>query len=107
MVSKVVECYYEFRKVMINMKRLIGLGITLVGAVTIYEYLRRKGVVDQLKGEAKRFIGTMTDDNKLKTEGVVDTLKGKTLETIDDVKHVTHDAMEEIKDVFVDPKASH
>jgi len=92
---------------MINMKRLIGLGITLVGAVTIYEYLRRKGVVDQLKGEAKRLIGSITDDNMLKTEGVVDTLKGKSLQAIDDVKHVTRDAMEDINDAFVDPKGSH
>lgn len=89
------------------MKRLIGLGITLVGAVTVYEYLRRKGVVDQLKGEAKRLIGTMTDNNKLKVEGTIDTLKGESLQTIDEVKHVTHDVMEDINDAFVDTKSSH
>jgi len=92
---------------MINMKRLIGLGVTLVGAVTIYEYLRRKGVVDQLKGEAKRLIGSITDDNMLKTEGVVDTLKGKSLHAIDKVKHVTKDAVDDINEAFVDPKDSH
>lgn len=92
---------------MINMKRLVGFGITLVGAVTIYEYLRRKGVVDQLKGEVKRLVGNMTDNTKLKVEGVVDTLKGESLQTIDEVKHVTRDAMEDINDAFVDTKGSH
>jgi uncharacterized protein YjbJ (UPF0337 family) len=89
------------------MKRLIGLGITLVGAATIYEYLRRKGVVDQLKGEAKRLMGNMTDDNMLKTEGMMDTIKGKTLQAVDEVKHVTHDVVEDVKETFADPKSSH
>lgn len=89
------------------MKRLIGLGITLVGAVTIYEYLRRKGVVDQLKGEAKRLVGNMTDNTKLKFEGAVDRLKGDSLQTIDEAKHVAKEAMEEINDTFVDVKSSH
>ncbi len=80
------------------MKRLIGLGITVVGAVTVYEYLRRKGIVDQLKGEAKRLVGIITDNEILETEGVLDTVKGKTLKVVDDVKHVAKDTMDDIND---------
>jgi uncharacterized protein YjbJ (UPF0337 family) len=86
------------------MKRLIGLGLSVVGAVAIFEYLRRKGIVDQIKGEVKRFVGSVTDNEQLKTEGVIDTVKGKTLKVVDEVKHVAKETIADINEA-VDPKS--
>lgn len=86
------------------MKRLIGLGLSVVGAVAIFEYLRRKGIVDQVKGEVKRFVGNVTDNEQLETEGVIDTVKGKTLKVVYEVKHVAKETIADINEA-VDPKS--
>lgn len=82
---------------------LVALGaIGAVGAVALYEYLRREGVVDQVKGEAKRYAGSATNDRKLEAEGMLDVGKGKTREVVEDVKDAAKDTVKDIKDAFKD-----
>lgn len=82
------------------MKKLGILALTAAGAVVVYEYLRRNGVVDQVKGDAKRFVGSLTDDPKLEAEGLFDTGKGKTKEVFEDVKETAKDTVNDIKDAW-------
>lgn len=82
------------------MKKLLALGVVAVGSVVLYEYLRKNGVVDQIKGEIESFIGAATGDNGLKVDGFVHQTKGKAKEAIQDFKEAAVDAVDDVKDYF-------
>lgn len=82
------------------MKKFGFYVLTIAGSVALYEYCRRHGIIDQIKGDLKQRLGEATDDTGLKAEGFVDSVKGEAKETVEDVKDSVKDTAEDVKDAF-------
>lgn len=77
------------------MKKLLFTAAVVATSVATFEYFRRKGVVDELAGKAKRKYGELVDDTALKVEGVIVEGKGKVKEFLHDTKEAVEDVVEE------------
>ncbi|AMC94620.1 hypothetical protein AOC36_02410 [Erysipelothrix larvae] len=67
-----------------------------------FEFLRRKGVVDEVGGKVKERIGDLTDNPELQAKGLVQQGKGKARRTVEDVKEAVSDTVDDIKETFED-----
>lgn len=80
------------------MRKLLFTAAVVAGSVAAFEYLRRKGVVDELSGKAKRTMGDLADDTGMKVEGLYEEGKGKVKEFFHDTKEAAKDAADDAKE---------
>lgn len=75
------------------MKKFIA---TAVGSIVVYEYLKKKGVLDKLAGEIKDLVGDVSDDPKMELEGAFDKGKGQAKEFVSEAKDYVEDVKDDI-----------
>lgn len=76
------------------MKKLLGVILTAAGSIATFEFLRKKGVVDEVSGKIKQNVGALTKDRKMQAEGLFEEGKGHVKGFVDDVKHAVDDLEE-------------
>lgn len=79
------------------MKKILGLLFVAAGSIAAYEFLKEKGVIDEVVGKTKQHFGSMTDDGLLQAEGTLQRGKGKAKGFFSDVKEGFKDAKEDIE----------
>ena len=89
-------------------KRIIGAALAVAGSIATFEFLRRKGVVDEVAGQVRQKIGAATNDTGLEIKGVAQEGRGKVRGFFHDLKEGTKDVAENMtkrtKEVAADVK---
>lgn len=77
------------------MRKLTGILLTAIGSVTIYEALKRYGILDQAAGKAQKTYGKATNDPGDQAKGMFKEVKGNIKGAFSETKDAIQDAVED------------
>ncbi len=77
------------------MKKFLAGALALAGSVAAFEFLRRKGVVDQVSGKVKKVVGEVTENKEMEAEGVFQQSTGKAKEFASNVTEAVKENFED------------
>ena len=80
------------------MKKTVGIMVTAIASIAIYETLKRYGVLDKVQGIMEREFGKASNDPALQAKGMYHSTKGEVKETFQNIGDSVKDTIEDIKD---------